>query len=100
VKQKFDDVISRNRIFIWIAVATGVILLVPLIAMRFTAEVDWDGSDFIVMGCLLFGTSSAFVLAARGAPRRHRVILACMFATAFLYLWAELAVGVFTDLGS
>jgi len=100
VKQKVSDVISRNSIFIWIAMATGVALLVPLVAMRFTTEVNWDKTDFIVMGTLLFGMSSLFVLVARRTPRKHRMIFGGMFIAAFLYIWAELAVGVLTNLGS
>ena len=90
----------HNSVFIWIALATGAILLLPLIAMQFTTEVKWDETDFIVMGSLLFGVTSLFVLAVRKAPRKHRLLIGCIFVAAFLYLWAELAVGVFTDLGS
>lgn len=90
----------QNSVFIWIALATGVILLIPFIAMQFTTEVKWNEIDFIVMGSLVFGTASLFVLAARRAPRKHRLFIGGMFIAAFLYLWAELAVGVFTNLGS
>ena len=85
----------RKRVFVWIALATGAILLIPLIAMQFTTEVNWDETDFVVMGSLLFGIASVFVLAARRVPRKHRVLLGGLFIAAFLYLWAELAVGVF-----
>ena len=100
MSQKANDLILKNSVFIWIALATGVILLIPFIAMQFTTEVKWDETDFIVMGSLLFGIASLFVLAARRAPRKHRLLIAGMFIAAFLYLWAELAVGVFTNLGS
>lgn len=92
--------IFQNRIFIWIAIASGVVLLVPLVAMRFTSEVNWNAADFAAMGLLLFGAGSLFVVVARKAPRRHRVIIGCAFVAALLYVWAELAVGVFTNLGS
>jgi len=85
----------RKRVFVWIALATGAILLIPLIAMQFTTEVNWDETDFVVMGSLLFGIASVFVLAARRVPLKHRVLLGGLFIAAFLYLWAELAVGVF-----
>ena len=90
----------QNSVFIWIALATGAVLLIPLIAMQFTTEVNWDATDFIVMGSLLFGIASLYVLVARRAPWKHRWLIGAMFITAFLFLWAELAVGVFTSLGS
>jgi peptidoglycan/LPS O-acetylase OafA/YrhL len=100
MRQKANDLMLQNRVFIWIALATGAILLIPLIAMQFTTEVKWDETDFIVMGSLLFGIASLFVLAARRAPRKRRLLIGGMFGAAFLYVWAELAVGVFTNLGS
>ncbi|KQX01868.1 hypothetical protein ASC94_04565 [Massilia sp. Root418] len=79
-----------------VALGTGLLLLVPLVAMRFTAEVDWSGGDFAVAGLLLAGTGMAYVLAARmvrSAPRRLAVGLA--LALLLAVVWAELAVGVF-----
>ena len=97
---KNNDMIMRNGIFVWIALGTGLILLIPLIAMQFTNEVNWDTKDFLVMGLLLLGTASLFVLVSRRAPRRRRVVISFMIAAAFVYIWAELAVGIFTNLGS
>lgn len=95
-----NSLIERNSVFAWIAVATCCLLLIPLGAMQFTREVDWDATDFIVMGLLLFGAGTVFVLAARKAPRRYRFALGVAVAGMFLYVWAELAVGIFTNLGS
>ena len=100
MNQKTSNLISQNSIFIWIAVATAAILLIPLIAMQFTTEVGWDETDFIVMGMLIFGISSLFVLVARKVPRKRRLLVGGIFFMAFLYIWVELAVGVFTNLGS
>lgn len=100
MRSNMNDMIMRNSIFGWIALATGLILLVPLIAMQFTSEVNWDTTDFIVMACLLMGTGSLFVLAARKLNPRRRLVAGILFVFAFLYIWAELAVGIFTDLGS
>ena len=92
--------VMRNGVFAWIALATGIVLLIPLIAMHFTSEVNWDPSDFLVMGALLFGTGSTFVLIARKVPRKYWILVAITCVVALLYVWAELAVGVFTDIGS
>jgi len=95
-----NDVIMRNSVFLRIALGTGLILLIPLIAMQFTNEVSWDIKDFIVMGFLLLSTATMFVLVSRRAPRRRRVVIGFIFAAVFVYIWAELAVGIFTNLGS
>jgi len=94
------DRLSRNSIFAWIALATAAVLLIPLLAMQFTTAVHWDTADFVVMGALLFGMASLFVLAVRKAGGRHRLLIGAIFIGAFLYIWAELAVGIFTDIGS
>ncbi|MBT8070326.1 MAG: hypothetical protein KJO80_07825 [Gammaproteobacteria bacterium] len=91
---------SQNKIFSRIALATTALLLIPLIAMQFTTEVRWDESDFIVMWCLLFGAASLFVLVARKLPRNRRLLVGGFILISFLYIWAELAVGIFTNLGS
>jgi hypothetical protein len=101
MSRKVDGlVLQKSSVFAWIALATGAILLIPLIAMRFTTDVNWDATDFIVMGVLLFGTGSSFVLVARRMPRKYRLLIGGMFLVGFLYLWAELAVGIFTGWGS
>ena len=100
MEQEPASLVFRERIFIWTGLVTGLILLIPLVAMQFTTEVNWDLADFIGMGSLLFGIVSLFVLAARRARRKRRLLIGLMFGAAFLYTWAELAVGVLTNLGS
>ena len=92
--------LQRNDIFIWIALATAVLLLVPFTAMQLTNGVNWSRADFILMGILLFGSASSFVLLARLVSPAKRLWLALAVAVVFLYCWAELAVGIFFNLGS
>jgi len=98
-----NSLIMRNSIFAWIAVVACCLLLIPLGAMQFSSEVKWDVTDFVVMGLLLFAAGAAgalFVLAARKAPHKYWLALGVVVAAAFLYAWAELAVGIFSNLGS
>lgn len=101
----------RNKIFVWVALGTALLLMVPLLLMKFKIMlydpgsgyevINWDLTDFIVMGGLIFGTGSLFILAARKIQKKsHRIALALALMLGFLWLWAELAVGVFTNWGS
>lgn len=100
MKTNKNDIIMQNKVFVWIALGAAAILVVPLVAMQFTNEVDWDLSDFIMIGILLFGAGFLFVHVARVTPRKYRVLIGSAFVLAVLYIWAELAVGVFTNIGS
>lgn len=100
MRKRNNDLIMQNKIFLWIALATAAILSIPLIAMQFTNEVDWDLPDFIIMSILIFGTGFAFVHVARVTPRKYRKLIGIGFVIALLYAWTELAVGIFTNLGS
>ena len=98
METKNTDIFPQNKVIFWIAFATGLVLLVPLLAMQFTNEVAWSLSDFVTAGTLLFGTGLTFVLAAR-KMRKYRAVLGVALAAALIYVWAELAVGIFTAWG-
>ena len=68
--------------------------------MQFTDEVNWDIADFVVMFSLLFSMAKLFILISQKAQRRYRAVIGITLAIAFLYIWAELAVGIFGGLGS
>ena len=53
----------RWRITAWTGAA--LTLLLPLVAMQFTNEVNWSDTDFIVAGALIGGTGLTVELAAR-----------------------------------
>jgi len=100
------SVITSNRIFAWLALGTAILLLVPLaIQLILGTGVDgngfnWRPSDFAVMGALIFITGSVFVLTARKLARKYWLALGIVVALAFLYVWAELAVGIFFNFGN
>jgi len=89
----------QNKNIVRILLATIGILLIPLIAMQFTSEVNWTLSDFVVMGVLLFVTGLALDAVLRKAGK-YRFIGAIGVLVLFFWIWAELAVGVFTNIGS
>lgn len=73
-----------------------MLLLLPAAAMRFTEEVNWAGSDFVVMGVML---TSACALYELGVWLSGSVVYRAGFAiavvTGFLTVWVNLAVGMF-----
>lgn len=79
---------------------TLAILVVPLVAGMFFAGVNWSLFDFVVMGALLFLTGSMLLLIQRYLPKRPRIVLIAFTLLLFAYIWIELAVGVFFQLGS
>jgi hypothetical protein len=87
----------------WRLVVWGIptfLLLLPAVAMRFTAEVDWSPSDFVIMGILLYGTAGLFELAARASTSlAYRGGVGLTVVTAFLLIWINLAVGIIGDEG-
>ena len=91
--------IVHNKGLIWVALVTGFVLLVPLLAMRLTDEVAWTLVDFVAAGTLVFGAGLVFVLASRTVPK-YRAITGIVLAVALIYVWVELAVGIFTTWGS
>ena len=93
------DIFRQNKVFIWIVAATGLIVLIPLVAMQFNDDIVWSPFDFMILGVLLISISSLFVLAVR-RTRNYRVVTAVAFVLLLVYVWAELAVGIFTNLGS
>ena len=98
--KKNKQLIMQNKIFVWIAFATIAILSVPLVAMQFSNDVDWKLNDFLIIGFLLFGSGALYVYIARIVPSKYRIAIAAVFAITVLYIWGELAVGIFTNLGS
>lgn len=92
--------VARRRSFapryplLWIAIA--MLLPVPLVAMRFTREVNWTAFDFAAAALLLGGGAALTELAARLLPRaRDRVIAGIGIAAAVALVWIDGAVGLF-----
>lgn len=88
---------SIVRVFL-ITLAT---LLIPMVGMQVGSGFEWDATDFIVMGGLIFVAGMIFELAMHKIKtKKQRIIAGALVVLAFIYIWAELAVGIFTNWGS
>jgi hypothetical protein len=86
----------KNKRLTIILSTVMALLLIPLIAMQFTNEVNWNITDFIIMGVLLLGTGLLCELVLRKVKSmRYRIVICGVILLAFLLIWAELAVGLF-----
>ena len=73
----------------------ALVLLLPLVAMQFTDEVNWTGTDFAVMGAMLATVCGTYELAAwMTGNRAYRAAVGVALAAAFLLVWLNLAVGI------
>lgn len=89
----FDTISPRWRTGMWAGVA--VLLLVPLVAMQFTAEVRWTPFDFAAAAVLLGGAAIGCELAMRALRGRWRIVGCGAVVAILALLWAQGAVGVF-----
>jgi len=86
----------KNKTLLSIIFTVAFLLLIPLIAMRFTEEVHWTLSDFMVAGALLLGTGLLLDLILRKVKSiKYRIAISVTLLIALLLVWAELAVGIF-----
>lgn len=76
----------------------ALLLALPAIAMRFTNEVVWTASDFIVMGVLIGGIGLGIeFLVRQSSSLAYRFGAVAALVTAFLTIWVNLAVGMIGD---
>ena len=88
--------IIRKKRLTGILIVVALILIVPLIAMQFSEEVNWDLFDFAVAGVLLLTTGLVIELVmSKVKNKNHRLGLVAVILIALFLIWAELAVGVF-----
>lgn len=86
----------KNRRLFILMTTVAVLLLIPLIAMQFTDEVNWNMADFMVAALLLLVAVFTYELISRKVKGpKNRTILSVVLLIIFLLIWAELAVGIF-----
>jgi hypothetical protein len=94
-------ILGMWRVVVWGGAA--LLLCLPAIAMAFfpAAGVNWSGSDFVVMGVMLFIACAAVEVGAHVAddfPYLGGVV--CAVGAGFVTVWANLAVGMIGDTGN
>jgi hypothetical protein len=88
---------SDRRIAAWAAVV-AFILLIPLVAMQFSDEWNWNLFDFAFAGTLLFGAALAYEwVAKKGGTTAYRAAVGVAVATALFLVWVNAAVGIIGD---
>ena len=84
------------NIMIRILQIVGLLLLIPMIAMQLTDEVNWSFFDFIIMGIMLSFTGLALgIIIKKVKYHKYRNIFIAIIIIIFLLIWAELGVGLF-----
>lgn len=88
----------RNRWSLPVSAGLLCLWLLPAVAMRFTDEVDWTASDFVVWAVMLSLAGGAWELAMRASGSlAYRAGAVVAIGTGFLMVWANLAVGIIGD---
>jgi hypothetical protein len=88
-----------KKFLMWPTVVTLFLFVVVWIGMQYSDEISWNLMDFVMAALLIFGSFVSYALLANRIPK-HKNIIAFGILVIFVYIWAELAVGIFTNLGS
>jgi hypothetical protein len=79
----------------WVVFLPLLFLLIPLIGMLFSNEVNWSFFDFIIMGILILSISFGIKQVIKATNKRmFRMLLIGLILILFLVVWADLAVGI------
>lgn len=80
----------------WVVFSPLLLLLLPLIGMFFSNEINWSFFDFIIMGILILSLSFSIKQVLKTTKNiNYRILIIAVILILFLIIWAELAVGVF-----
>ncbi len=86
----------KNKSLLIIVSSVALLLLIPLIAMQFTDEVNWSLFDFLIAAVLISGCglTIAFIL-KKVKKTNYRIILITILLLILLLIWVELGIGIF-----
>lgn len=80
----------------WSVFSPLLLLLLPLIGMFVSNEVNWSFFDFIIMGILILSFSFGIKQVLKTTKNiKYRILIIGLILILFLLIWAELAVGIF-----
>jgi hypothetical protein len=101
VALKIKNAIMGNKRLSIFVLCVIIILLMPLISMQLTDEVNWTVLDFVVAAALLLGTGLLCEFTLRKVKQtKYRIVICAALLLLLFLIWAELAVGIFgTALG-
>ena len=90
------EITNQNKRLVTILAVAIALLLIPLIAMSFTNDVNWKIFDFLVAGILLIGTGLTLEFILRKIKTlRYRILFVITLFVVLFLIWVELAVGIF-----
>lgn len=93
MNQHTDHNTQRLRLTTWAGAVC--LFLLPLVAMQFSDEVNWDIADFAVFGVMLVGAGIAHELTLRKPGNSpYRIAVGIALVAAFLLSWLSLGVGI------
>jgi hypothetical protein len=79
----------------------GALVLLPLLGMALTDDVNWGPADFALAGALVAAVGLTFELTARMTRNgAYRAAVAVALAAAFVLVWVNLSVGVIGSEGN
>lgn len=85
----------KDRLLLAALFIPALLLLVPLVAMRFTDEVKWTGSDFVVAYVVLASAGLAFrFLFRRANDWTMRAAATAAVGSTLFMTWVNMAVGL------
>ena len=88
--------ITQNKRLIALLIGIPLLLLIPLISMQLTDQVNWSPLDFLLAGVLLLGAGLGCEFILRKVKKiKDRLALCVLVLVVFFLVWAEMAVGIF-----
>jgi hypothetical protein len=80
----------------WRVFSPLLLLLLPLVGMLISDEVNWSLFDFMIMGILILSVSFGIKQILRaGLTFKYKVLFIALFLLVFILIWVELAIGIF-----